>query len=58
MVTPAFMIPVYLVSPVTWKANLALMVSKGYVNATAVRPAPAPAKNLSACFGRPILLRY
>ena len=42
-------IPVYLCSPETWNASRARIVSKGYVNATAVTPAPAPATNLSQC---------
>lgn len=40
-------IPKYICSPVTWNANLALIISNGYVIATAVTPEAEPAKNLS-----------
>lgn len=50
ILTAVWTIPVYLCSPVTWNANRALIVSNGYVKVTAVRPAPAPATNLSACW--------
>lgn len=58
IVTAAFEIPVYLVSPATWNARRALIVSKGYVKATAVTPAPAPAMNLSVCLGSPNFDKY
>lgn len=41
----ACIIPLYMCSPVTWNANRALIVSRGYVNVTAVTPADEPATN-------------
>ena len=46
IVIAAFVMPEYMCSPVTWKANLARIVSNGYVKRTAVMPAAEPAKNL------------
>lgn len=42
-------IPLYICSPVTWNANRALIVSKGYVRVTAVTPADDPATNFPIC---------
>ncbi len=54
MVTATLVIPEYICSPVTWKASLALIVSNGYVNKTAVTPAAAPATNFVTCGWDPI----
>ena len=58
IVVAAWMIPVYLCSPVIWKAKRARIVSSGYVSVTAVNPAPAPAKNLSACLMKGVGPKY
>lgn len=42
-------IPLYICSPVTWNASLALIVSRGYVIVTAVTPADEPAINFPMC---------
>lgn len=39
--------PLYLASMCVWNASLALMVSSGKVQVTAVQPAAAPATNFS-----------